>query len=175
MCKVYKITNKINSKIYIGITSNSLSKRFYQHVWQSSKGKNIPMQNAIRKYGKESFTIELLYTFKSRQEACEKERELIKELKPEYNVTKGGDGGFCVKDIDNWKSKLRLARVGRRPALGMKHTEETKRKCSEAAKRKVPLYPEINTELGFKEAKEKYGISKTHFYRLKRLKSNELE
>lgn len=173
MCKVYKITNKVNNKFYIGI-SNNVKKRWNSHKYFSTKGTNHPLYNALRKYGFDKFKIETLYTFKSRQEACEKEIELIQKLSPHYNIAKGGEGGFTIVDIDSWKSKLRLARIGRKPALGMKHTEETKRKCSEAAKRKVLLYPEINTELSFKEAKEKYGISKTHFYRLKRSKSSDL-
>ena len=93
MHKVYKIVNNINNKFYIGITSSSLDKRLYQHCWASSKGRNLPLHNAIRKYGKEVFTIELLHSFKSREDACKKEVELIETLKPHYNVSKGGDGG----------------------------------------------------------------------------------
>ena len=173
MCKVYKITNRINNKFYIGI-SNNVSRRWNSHKHFSTKGTNHPFYNALRKYGYANFKVETLYTFKSRHEACNKEKELILTLSPEYNIAKGGEGGFVVADVESWKAKLRIARAGRKPALGVKHTEETKRKCSEAAKRKVISYPTINTELSFKEAREKYGISKTHFYRLKRSKSSDL-
>ena len=173
MCKVYKISNKTNNKFYIGI-SNNVQLRWNSHKHFSTKGTNHPFYNALRKHGFEAFTVETLYTFKSRQEACEKEKELILQLSPDYNIAKGGEGGFVVTHIENWKEKLRVARAGRKPALGMKHTEETKRKCSEASKSRKSIYPTINTELSFKEAKEKYGISKTHFYRLKRSKSSDL-
>lgn len=173
MCKVYKITNKINNKFYIGI-SNNVSRRWNNHKHFSTKGTNHPFYNALRKYGFDTFVVETLYTFKSRQEACEKEKELILQLSPHYNIAKGGEGGFVVTNTEDWKKKLKIARVGRKPALGMKHTEETKLKCSEAAKRKELSYPSVDTDLTFKEAKEKYGISKTHFYRLKRSKSSDL-
>jgi hypothetical protein len=61
---------------------------------------------------------------------------------------------------------LSQARQGRTPALGMKHSDENKRYFSECSKRREPKYPKQVTEIPFKEASEKYGISKTHYYRL---------
>lgn len=94
MAFIYKATNKINGKMYIGRTSyDKLYKRINTHVWYSRhKNSNIPFSNALKKYGKENFEWEIL-------EECKKEdmgiREIhwIDQLNPEYNVTLGGDGG----------------------------------------------------------------------------------
>ena len=58
----------------------------------------------------------------------------------------------------------------------MKHTEENKKFFSECTKRRILLYPNLSvTKLSFKEAKEQFEISKTHYYRLlKRPKNNDL-
>ena len=94
MALIYKATNKINSKFYVGRTSyDKLYKRINTHIWYSRHvNSNIPFSNALRKYGAENFKWEIL-------EECKKEdsgtREIfwIDKLKPEYNVTLGGDGG----------------------------------------------------------------------------------
>lgn len=60
---IYKIVNDINDKIYIGQTIKSLARRFYQHCYMSEYKENPTTYNtqlsqAIRKYGKEHFSIE---------------------------------------------------------------------------------------------------------------------
>lgn len=77
--KIYKITNIINDKIYIGITCALLSNRWCKHC---SEAKNLqdsprPILRAIRKYGKENFKIEQLDTAPSEQEALKKETDYI--------------------------------------------------------------------------------------------------
>jgi group I intron endonuclease len=57
---VYKITNKINGKIYIGQTRMSLNKRWYYHLYSSKKKNDCVFSRAINKYGKNSFDIEIL-------------------------------------------------------------------------------------------------------------------
>ena len=55
--KIYKITNLVNSKIYIGQTIRSLKERFRQHIYKQGC---TYLHNAILKYGKENFKIELM-------------------------------------------------------------------------------------------------------------------
>lgn len=87
----------------------------------------------MRSYGIDSFSIELLETFNTKQEACIREIELIAKLDNLYNLASGGEGGFNVTNIEEWKKKLSASRKGGQPFLGKKHSEETKRKCGEAA------------------------------------------
>lgn len=89
-----------------------------------------------------------------------------------YNITAGGDGGWAVPDEgkEQWLERLRLARVGKTPALGMKHTDETKELCRLASEEywKDNRKYEIDlTEITHREAKAIYGISTTHYYRLR--------
>lgn len=83
---IYCITNNINSKRYIGKTKFSAEKRFQKHVYSANSGSDTYFHKAIRKYGKENFTILVL-------EESEAEEYWIAKLRPEYNMTKGGDGG----------------------------------------------------------------------------------
>lgn len=88
---IYKITNKVNSKSYIGQTRYTLEFRWKQHI---HKQDNTYFHNAIRKYGADSFTREIL-------EECNIEdlnsREIFYIAKFDtfnsgYNLTIGGDG-----------------------------------------------------------------------------------
>lgn len=83
---VYKITNLVNGKVYIG-SSNNLSRRIRQHKWyiNSSKGVdrcdyNLPMYVDIRETGR-LFQIEIEYC----ENYKEREQYYIELLKPEYN------------------------------------------------------------------------------------------
>lgn len=58
--KIYKITNNINGKIYIGQTKTSINRRFVSHKSAARRGINYILYKAIRKYGQENFKIELI-------------------------------------------------------------------------------------------------------------------
>lgn len=58
--KIYKITNNINNKVYIGQTRYNINIRFKQHLKLVESNKNQLIYKAIKKYGKENFRIELL-------------------------------------------------------------------------------------------------------------------
>lgn len=93
---IYKITNKINNKIYVGQTKLSLSDKLKLHINKSKYGKYY-INNAIRKYGIENFTIEEIEKCKSKEQLNEREIYWIKELNSKnkkigYNLTDGGDG-----------------------------------------------------------------------------------
>ncbi len=76
-----------------------------------------------------------------------------------------------------WLNKLKEQRKGRTPALGMKHTDEAKQLASEVSNKywdsqdTITRDPEKVTAilaLSHKEAKAQFGISTTHYYRLKK-------
>ena len=78
-----------------------------------------------------------------------------------------------------WRAKLSAKRKGRKPALGMKHTEASKelfRKVSREYWSTQDTYDwDDMKDMPFKQARDKYGISKTHYHRLrKRSKANDL-
>lgn len=97
---IYKITNVINNKCYIGKTIDSIEKRWKEHChdYQKNDIGNRPLYLAMRKYGVENFSIEEV-------ESCDisilNEREIywinfFDSYKTGYNATKGGDGTAYV-------------------------------------------------------------------------------
>ena len=94
---IYKITNKINNKIYIGKTSSTIKKRWQEHCNDSEKrgAESRPLYSAMNKYGINNFIIEQIEEVNTDEEACEKEKywiEFYGSFKYGYNATKGGDG-----------------------------------------------------------------------------------
>lgn len=55
---IYKITNKINGKVYIGQTTDSLSRRKSGHIQAATSGSKSKLYSAMRKYGVENFEFE---------------------------------------------------------------------------------------------------------------------
>ena len=95
---IYKVTNKVNGKVYIGQTIQTIKNRWYEHCRTkniSKAEKNMKIKRAILKYGKENFTVETL-------EECDsallndRERYYISyfdSYKNGYNSTEGGQDG----------------------------------------------------------------------------------
>jgi len=84
---VYKTTNKINGKFYIGIhTTKKLDDGYL--------GSGLRLGNAIQKYGRENFEREILSYWPTRAEALIEERRLVDLGDPNcYNLAPGGQGG----------------------------------------------------------------------------------
>ncbi len=83
---IYKITNTVNSKFYIGSTKD-LNRRKKDHFRLLKKGINhsIILQNAVNKYGIDNFKFEILIEC-SEDLLFIIEQQLVNELKPEYNI-----------------------------------------------------------------------------------------
>lgn len=117
-CKVYRVTNVINNKLYIGITKERyLSHRFWAHA-NRGRSAGAYLHWSIQKHGKENFLMELLYEYDTPEEAKKKEVELIAELQLNryrypsgigMNLTDGGDGSYGCKhrpeSIEKMKGK----------------------------------------------------------------------
>ena len=102
---IYQITNQINGKRYIGLTTQTLRRRWNHHKCV------LPF---IKKYGAENFTIEQIDTASSIEELKQKEIEWIAKLKPEYNQSKGGDGMFGFHQRPETIEKIRAKALGRK-------------------------------------------------------------
>ena len=94
MAYIYKITNDINNKVYIGKTEFSIEKRFKEHCQDAFRDRNEkrPLYSAMRKYGIEHFHIELIEETDNPEEREIYWIEALKTFKLGYNATKGGDG-----------------------------------------------------------------------------------
>jgi group I intron endonuclease len=117
---IYKITNTINTKVYIGQTVKCIKARFGEHVSHAKNGYRMTaIHRAIRKYGKENFTIEQIDAADSKEELNIKEEYWIKFHKcvsPNgYNLKNGGNNNSLAKEsVDKIKKKIRNKLPGRR-------------------------------------------------------------
>lgn len=99
---IYKITNKLDNKIYVGKTTKSLSQRFKAHCYMAKHIEEYKfisyLYRAMNKDGEENFKIELLESCENELELNEKERYWIDKLQSQnptigYNIQDGGEGG----------------------------------------------------------------------------------
>lgn len=97
---IYKITNKLNNKSYIGKTTLSINERWKQHCsdYKRRRNEKRPLYSAMEKYGIENFEIEEV-------EECSFEKvdereifwiEFFDTFSNGYNATRGGDGKFLI-------------------------------------------------------------------------------
>jgi group I intron endonuclease len=126
---IYKITNKINGKVYVGQTIQTIQERWHGHC--ATHSNCILLSKSIKKYGKVNFLVEQIDTATTIEELNEKEIywiEFFSCIVPKgYNIFVGGDNR---KHSEETKEKISKAIKGR------KFTEEHKAKISAAHKGK---------------------------------------
>ena len=144
-CGIYKITNTVNGKVYIG-SSIHLDKRWEEHLWylKNNKHHSIHLQNAWNKYGSFIFEI-LLYCDKENlvfyeQRAIDEYRSLNNLFG--YNAAKVQRSDLIGSNYDKMCQRMSESKKGEKHYLwGKKHSEETRKRMSEALKGKNnPLY-----------------------------------
>ena len=129
---IYKITNILNNKIYIGCHKTD-------NIDDGYMGSGKLIRSSIQKYGLENFKKEILFTFENEELMYRKEQELVNEdfvnLQSTYNLCIGGNGGWSYINSNSIPKML-----------GKRHSDETKnvlseknkhRKCSELTKQKI--------------------------------------
>lgn len=88
---IYKITNTVNNKIYIGchITRNK---------YDDYMGSGVVIRRAIDKYGVDKFTKEILFECKTKEDMLDMEHSIVDDefvaRLDTYNITRGGGGAF---------------------------------------------------------------------------------
>ena len=97
--EVYKITNLVTNKVYIGITNQGSGVRYRKHWSDARHGDPCPIHLSMAKYGEENFTLEIIDFAETYDELKEKEKYWIKQYDSKnrekgYNLTDGGDGTF---------------------------------------------------------------------------------
>lgn len=107
---IYRITNVVNSKFYIGKTSKTVQERFQRHCYNHQK-QNTYLYKAMRKYGVENFICEVL---EETDNPNDREIYWIQTLQPHYNMTLGGDGGD-TSDSPNFIAAVKLMHENRKP------------------------------------------------------------
>ena len=120
---IYKITNLINNKVYIGQTIRPIEDRFKRHINDAINYKlDTHLARAIRKYGFENFIIEEIDTASTQEELTLKEQQWIRyynSVELGYNETdaiyKCGGNTYKSKtpeEMEKIKEKIRLTKLG---------------------------------------------------------------
>ena len=104
---IYKITNKINGKCYIG-QSVDIQKRWREHTHHAKKGDGYAIHNAIAFHGVENFNFEVVEIVDKKEKLTDREIHWYNKLKPKYNIAFPGANsnvGFevCQIDIETYK------------------------------------------------------------------------
>lgn len=121
---IYKVTNKVNGKIYIGQTIHSLTQRRKKHLYLASKGKDVYFWNALNKYSIDSFKWEVICICPNIQSLNEQEEYYIalwNTCNVGYNLQSGG-----LNALHNKKTKKKISDS----LKGHKISQETKNKIS---------------------------------------------
>lgn len=125
---VYKITNTLNGKCYIGMTSKPIMRRWKAHLTQMRQGNPRTLYNAFRKYGFVNFTIEQIDCANTAEELGELEKKYIAQ----YNSFGSGGYNMCSGGLG---------------PLGLVHSEETRNKIKAAVKNKPPITEETRNKI----------------------------
>tara|TARA_R110000803_G_scaffold26329_1_gene62425 strand:- start:289 stop:918 length:630 start_codon:yes stop_codon:yes gene_type:complete len=166
---IYKTTNLINNKIYIG-------KHQTENINDSYYGSGKALKASIKKHGKENFKKEILFVFDTELEMNDKEVELITEefvsRTDTYNMGVGGEGGAHFKGKTHSKETMQRiteklknrdwsSRKGR-PAhnKGKKDSAETRNRKSEALRKRGPMSEETKERIS-KSLRGSSGYSET--------------
>ena len=131
---IYKITNLINNKIYIGCTVNP-ELRFQKHKDSALSGGNCKIHRAMKKYGIENFTFEIIDTILL-ENMYEREIYWISHynsMNEGYNMTSGGEGGNTYAS----KSEDELRSIKKRVSDGLRRNNGNK---GQYKKDKNPMY-----------------------------------
>ena len=134
---IYKATNTINGKCYVGFDSN-YPKRKDQHIRQSLRGQGHHFHKAIKKYGIDCFIWEIIYQSKELDHTLNVMEsyfiEKYNSYKDGYNLTLGGEGATGRIHSEETKRKMSESQ---KKSIRNPHSEETKRKMSESHKGKA--------------------------------------
>lgn len=187
---IYKATNSINGKAYIGQTVRTVRERMMEHMRHDESH----FDKALKKYGIENFNVVVIDSAKTVEELNEKEKFWIEFFctlgDRGYNMCEGGGNTTGYHHTEASKKamseKKKNAYVGTgNPFYGKQHSKESRRKMSESRKGRI-ITPEWrkhisesskskvrvqNVETGeifesVRQAANKYGIIETHISRV---------
>lgn len=146
---IYKITNTINGKYYIG-------KHQTKDLDDGYMGSGKILRYAIRKHGIENFKKEILHVFDTEQEMNDKEKELVVISEETYNLCDGGHGGFgYINKYTDKETRITWAKTGR-SAANKKISQTKSKKSIEEYYKNVKKCDNCKQELPYKKRQNKF-------------------
>lgn len=179
---IYKATNKINGKIYIGKTAKSLSNRKSRHK-SNAKNKKYHFHNAINKYSLNGFNWEIIDTANTIEELNQKEIYHIALTSAfscnniGYNTTSGGDNGPIKYGKDNGmygKKRPEIVKLMSELRKDVPLKEEHKEKIKESMQKYVGENNPAKRQESRKKISEKAKKRKVSIYGIIYTSINEL-
>ena len=175
---IYKISNKIDGKIYVGSHKT-------KNLDDGYMGSGKYLKHAQEKHGIENFTKEILFIYDTPEEMYTKEKELVNEdflaIQNTYNLKVGGFGGFdyinskgFIRNSSHFDIGNEVSKVGGFSTFfggrGI-HTKESKLKAMEVVKERFPqgtFYgkthsEEVKKSIGEKNSKNQSGKNNSQF------------
>jgi group I intron endonuclease len=162
--QIYKITNKINNKIYIGKDTTNDSNYY---------GSGVLITKSIKKHGIENFTKEILEVCDTNNILCEREKYWISffnscDLQIGYNISKGGDGGDTLSNHPNINEiKEKISESMKKRTFSEEHKNNLSKNHTSTKHRKGKTFEEIygkefaeNYKTKLKESRRKYKTEK---------------
>ena len=116
---IYVATNRVNGKRYVGLTRKTVSERWTQHKYTASTRPKSYFHKALAKYGADAFNVMQVASVLDVRHISLVERQVIKDLAPEYNLTNGGE-----HTVGKRVSPETVARIARANS-GKKRTPDT--------------------------------------------------
>jgi len=141
---IYKTTNLINGKVYIGKSEKKFTDEYL--------GSGVLLYKAIKKYGKGNFKVELIEECDTIESLNDREKFWINEYMGEgcYNIAEGGNGGWTTKHYSE------------------EETKEYKQKLSDSGKGRV-MSEETKEKLRAQNTGKFYGNTETISNKIKEL------
>lgn len=157
---IYKVTNIVNNKIYIG-------KHKTKNINDNYIGSGKILKKSIKKYGKGKFLKEILYIFNTEEKMNEMEKEIVDEefvkRNDVYNIGTGGQGGdlgganigpnHASNKYDNDYFRKLAESGGKSTAEKLKNDSEYKEEFSKLVSEGMTNYYKSGGESGFKNKK----------------------
>lgn len=142
---LYLVTNSATGKTYAGVTNHAnINRRLSEHFYAAKNSvHNGAFYRAIKKYGRNCFSIISISKYDNRQDAYAAEIKYIKNNKPKYNSTLGGDGARGHAADSRIAERNKELHLGNQYRLGKTHSHETRellRKLAEQNIDKFKLY-----------------------------------
>ena len=180
---IYRITNKVNGKTYIGKTGMNFGDRWDCHRSQLKGGyhDNPHLQNAWNKYGADNFEFDVVEEVTDASLLNELEITYIKQYRDNnlsYNMHDGGDGGYLLGKHLSDETKRKIGEKNRVNMTGRKLSKETRKKMSDSQNKRYAAWTDEERQAFGRIVAEKASgytwsqESKTNFSKIQETKPN---